>query len=156
MLRSTRKTWRNKRLFYIIIITSPAKPFNLLTCSIMSWTRWWRNEAIEMHVCKLSVCLEKLQFDKIYGSVVKQWVRGLRASVEFWMPLGSRCALEKLLVEPQSAIASFALDPYASLVLNNRPDASITWQTNANHEPIVNLTDLTASKKWCKMLLFKS
>ena len=28
-------------------------------------TRWWRNEAIEMHVCKLSLDLDKLEFDRM-------------------------------------------------------------------------------------------
>ena len=29
-----------------------------------------RNKAIEMHVCKLSMCLEKLKCDRIYVNVI--------------------------------------------------------------------------------------
>ena len=48
-----------------------AKQFAYVTSALHNLmnARWWRNEAIEVHVCKLSMDLEKLKFDKIMSTL---------------------------------------------------------------------------------------
>ena len=44
------------------------QPSNLLVISILHIlmdTHWWYNDAIEEHVCKLKMGLEKVKFDRI-------------------------------------------------------------------------------------------
>ena len=54
------------------------QPNNVLTssaCSIILWTHaeWWRYEATEMHVCKLSMALQKLKFHEIMSTLLNYW-----------------------------------------------------------------------------------
>ena len=71
------------------------------------------NEAIEMHVCNLSMGLEKLKFNKIIISMSM-----VSVSVELWMHLGSCCALK----ERQSHLHN------SSFMLSNLLHASLTWK----------------------------
>ena len=70
------------------------------------------NEAIEMHVWRLSMALKKLWFGEIMSMLsTNNLVHGWHASVELWMHLRTCYALKKL------SLSMVLCDPYTSLVL---------------------------------------
>ena len=54
--------------------TSPTSSVSVLH-NLMD-ARWWRNKAIEMHVCNFSMGLKKLKFGKNNLKVIKQLIHG--------------------------------------------------------------------------------
>lgn len=96
---------------------------------------WWLKEGIEMLVCKISMSLKKLKFDKwcqCYKTIIGWWL----AYFHWVMDL-----LRKLLSTQK-----------ACLVLSNLLHPLITWWTHA-HEPVVKGCPIETGHKFWPCLI---
>ena len=84
-----------------------------------------------MHVCQLSMCLEKLKFDRIMPV--------LQNNIGSWLMCINRAmdALRKLLINTEARVTQGNSLLRFSLAERPDPHAFITQRMHTNHEPII-------------------